>query len=103
MRCVVRALTERADRIEPICILHAVQLDARLMPRPPPALRRAQAPLVRPAHILDDPHDGVRAPVRAQVERRRLGGAPEEGLEERACVVAVRRGRDVLLVEHVVQ
>ena len=86
-----------------------MQLYARLVPRAPFAVR-AQALLVRPADVLDDPHDRVRASVRAQVQHRpictdaaRPRHAPEEGLKEGTRIVPVRGRRDVLLVEDVVQ
>jgi hypothetical protein len=111
--------TERADRVEPIGILHAVQLDARLVPRrrtTTPLPTRSQTHLIRPTHVLHDPHDHVCATVRAQIERilrarararttlsDRSGCALEEGVEKGACVVGVGGWRDVFLVEYVVQ
>ena len=106
--------TERADRVEPIGILHAVQLDARLVPRlgRTPLPTRPQTHLIRPTHVLHDPHDQVCATVRAQIERILRARARarttlsccalEEGVEKGAGVVGVGGWRDVFLVEYVV-
>jgi hypothetical protein len=48
----------RRDRIEPIGILHTVQLDASLVPCTPPSTL-VEVELSRPAHIFDNPHNHI--------------------------------------------
>ena len=95
------ALTERADSVETVRVLHTVQLHALPMPVLDLAGREALL-LGTPRDVVDDAGDEARAAVRDEVEAARRRGALEERAEERVRVRRLCR-RDVLLVEHVVQ
>ena len=61
------APTKRADGVQPVCVLDAVQLDALLVPLGP-LTGRAQLFFGRPGDIIDDTSDGTRSAVGYKVD-----------------------------------